>query len=235
MLILFDIDMTLISTLGAGMLALGEAGQELFGPSFSIERVDFAGRLDPLIIDDLLRLNGQAATDANRDAMRRGYANHLVSRLADPSRSHALPGVLPLLGRLRARQDVQIGVLTGNFPETGALKLRACGIDPAWFTINAWGDESPHSPPAREHLPPVAMARYKVIHSREIAPTSVVVIGDTPHDASCALANGCRALGVATGQSSIDTLRASGFHRVVENLSATDDIESWLMSAKTAR
>ncbi|NUQ54051.1 MAG: haloacid dehalogenase-like hydrolase [Phycisphaerales bacterium] len=235
MLILFDIDLTLISTFGSGMLALEQAGKDLFGPSFSIQGVEFAGRLDPLIIDDLLKKNGQALSKEHREAMRRGYATHLGPRLVRPGVSKPLPGVMALLDRVRSRRDVEIGVLTGNFPETGALKLQACGINPAWFNVNAWGNESPHEPPAREHLPPIAMKRYEVRHGRAIDPARVVVIGDTPHDAHCALVNGCRALGVATGLSSIEKLRASGFHRVVENLSATDDIESWLLDGEIAR
>lgn len=235
MLILFDIDLTLISTFGSGMLALEQAGKDLFGPSFSIQGVEFAGRLDPLIIDDLLKKNGQALSKEHREAMRRGYATHLGPRLVRPGVSKPLPGVMALLDRVRSRRDVEIGVLTGNFPETGALKLQACGINPAWFNVNAWGNESPHEPPAREHLPPIAMKRYEVRHRRAIDPARVVVIGDTPHDAHCALVNGCRALGVATGLSSIETLRASGFHRVVENLSETDDIEAWLLDGEMAR
>lgn len=235
MLILFDIDLTLISTFGSGMHALEQAGKDLFGASFTIKGVEFAGRLDPLIIDDLLRLNGRAVSAEHREAMRRGYATHLGPRLVQPGVSKPLPGVMALLDRVRSRRGVEIGVLTGNFPETGGMKLRACGIDPGWFNVNAWGDESPHDPPDREHLPPVAMARYRERHGRAIESSRVVVIGDTPHDARCALVNGCRALGVATGLSSIETLRASGFHRVVENLSATDDIESWLLDGEIAR
>lgn len=235
MLILFDIDLTLISTFGSGMLALEQAGKDLFGASFTIKGVEFAGRLDPLIIDDLLRLNGQAVSKEHREAMRRGYATHLGPKLVQPGVSKPLPGVMALLDRVRSRRGVEIGVLTGNFPETGGLKLRACGIDPEWFKVNAWGHESPHEPPAREHLPPIAMRRYAAKHGREIEASRVVVIGDTPHDAHCALVNGCRALGVATGLSSIEKLRASGFHRVVENLSATDDIESWLLDGEIAR
>ena len=72
MLILFDIDLTLISTFGSGMLALEQAGKDLFGPSFTIKGVEFAGRLDPLIIDDLLPVHRQAVSKEPREAMRRG-------------------------------------------------------------------------------------------------------------------------------------------------------------------
>ena len=58
MIVFFDIDATLIKTQGVGLRALVQAGQELFGPSFTDQGVEVAGRLDPLIIADMLRQCG---------------------------------------------------------------------------------------------------------------------------------------------------------------------------------
>lgn len=229
MLIFFDIDLTLISTAGVGMRALADAGQELFGASFTEKRVSFAGRLDPVIIADLLRDNGQAVTREHCLAMRAGYHKHLNRRLKDWTERRALPGVTPLLEDLRGREGVTLGLLTGNFPETGTIKLRACGIEPAWFEIAVWADDSPHDPPEREHLPAVGLTRYKEKMGREIGPSRVTIVGDTPYDVACALANGCRCLGVATGHYSEDQLRRSGAHHVVQDLSNTGAVVRWLM------
>ena len=49
---------------------------------------------------------------------------------------------------------VILGVLTGNFAETGRLKLRHCGIDPDAFQLHVWGDESPHPRPSRGRARP---------------------------------------------------------------------------------
>ena len=46
MLILFDIDMTLLKTNGAGRRAMQNAGAALFGRAFTIDGLDFSGRLD---------------------------------------------------------------------------------------------------------------------------------------------------------------------------------------------
>jgi phosphoglycolate phosphatase len=54
------------------------------------------------------------------------------------------------------------------------------------------------------------------------------VIGDTPHDVQCALAHGCRCLGVATGRSSVRELLAAGASRAVEDLSDTQGVLTWL-------
>jgi phosphoglycolate phosphatase len=225
-LLLFDIDATLISTSRAGIHALEAAGRELFGPSFSTADVEFAGRLDPLIITDLLARHGRDATpQAHRD-MRRAYGAHLAERLRTPVGCFPHLGVLDLLAALRTRDDVTLGLLTGNFAETGSIKLRACGIDPDWFPIRVWGDESPHSPPARTHLPPIGLSRYEERHRRR--PPGAVIIGDTPHDVACAKAHGLRCLGVGTGQFSPDALRRAGADRAESDLSDTQSILAWL-------
>lgn len=225
MLILFDIDATLITTGGVGVRAMGDAGRELYGESFTEHRVEYAGRLDPLIIEDLLRDNGQAPTPANARAMREGYRRHLARRLVDaPARP--LPGVTELLAALRLRSECTLGLLTGNFAETGSMKLRACGLDPEWFTIAVWGDHSPHAPPRREHLSGVGLSRYRERHGR--VPGRAVIVGDTPHDVSCALAGGCECLGVATGRFGLEELRRAGAHRTEADLSNTGAILAWL-------
>ncbi len=228
MLILFDIDATLIKTSGAGIRAMVSAARSLFGESFrGADGMDFAGRLDPLILRDLLTLNGIEATPEHLRKMRAEYRSHL-ERALTAGVGVALLGVKPLIDALASRQGLALGLLTGNFAETGRLKLTACGIDPDRFAVCAWGDDSTREPPARDHLPPIAMGRYRERYGRDVAPSAVTIIGDTPHDVACALAHGCRALGVATGPYQTEALLAAGAHGAVQNLGDTDDLVRWL-------
>jgi phosphoglycolate phosphatase len=233
MLLLFDIDATLLVTSRSGVYAMQDAGRELFGPAFSFGTVDFAGRLDPLILADLFRHNEIPPTPDNFAKMRRAYHAHMTRRLAVPNTARALPGVLDLIAALSARPDTTLALLTGNFAETGLLKIRSIGLDPATFPIQVWGDHSPHDPPQREHLVPVAFERYNH-HARssgergammppvgDVKPSNVLVIGDTPHDVACAKAHRCRSLAVATGLHSVATLQAAGADHVVPDLSDT--------------
>jgi len=224
-LILFDIDATLITTGGVGVRAMGEAGRELYGGQFDEKRVQYAGRLDPLILEDLLSANGLAASNEHMVAMRSGYRRHL-ERLLRTAHARSLPGVAGLLAALSARDGVTLGLLTGNFADTGAMKLRACGIDPAMFRISVWGDESPHRPARRDHLPPVGIGRFRAALGRD--PARTVIVGDTPHDVRCALENGCDCLAVGTGSFSVEALMAAGAHRVVNDLSSTPEILEFL-------
>lgn len=239
MLILFDIDATLIKTQGVGLLAMVEAGRSLFGPRFSAEGIDVSGRLDPLIIAEMLQNAGVAwdgpEGEANAAVLRRAYHSLLPTYLK-PGVGRALPGVHELLNELELQSDraaagqaATLGVLTGNFAETGCLKLRACAIEPARFVIQVWGDESPARPASRNQLPGVALARFHALHGSHADRARSTVIGDTPHDVACAKAHGLRCLGVATGQYSVAALEHAGADRAVQDLSDWREIAQWLM------
>lgn len=230
MLILFDIDATLISTSGVGMRSMVAAGQRLFGPHFHAEGVDFAGRLDPLIIHDMFKLAGVDDTPNHRARFRAAYREEISAALARPGAGRALPGVPALLARLRARPEICLGLLTGNFAETGRLKLQACGIDPEQFAVCVWGDESPHTPPQRTHLPAVGLDRYHSRHGRSCRAEHATIVGDTPHDVAAAKAHGLRCLAVATGAYNVDDLRSAGADHAVPDLSSTEEILTWLLS-----
>lgn len=228
MLVLFDVDATLITTSRSGIAAMGLAGRAAFGPEFDENVVEYAGRLDPLIIRDLLTAHGMTPDSEAVEQFRVAYRRHLEVLLTRQGVARACPGVHELLNALEERSDVALGLLTGNYPETGAVKLRACGIDPDRFPIQVWGSDSPHSPPARTHLPPVGLARYRERYGRDLAAQLVTIIGDTPHDIECARVHGCRGLGVATGQFSVEDLERSGADLALADLSDTQRVMQWL-------
>lgn len=227
MLVLFDVDATLISTSGVGIRALERAGRQLHGPGFDATTTEYAGRLDPLIMADLLRANGIEPSAEGIVALRRGYRAELEHELRTPGVASILPGVATLLERLGTVESLVIGLLTGNYQDTGEVKLRACGVDLAPFVIRVWGDESPHTPPARDHLPLVALERYLAHVGSPLDPARGVVVGDTVHDIACARACGLRSIGVATGMYTLQQLAHADL--AVPDLSETDAIVSWIV------
>lgn len=232
MLILFDIDGTLLLTGGAGVRAMELAGKDLYGPEFSVAGIDFAGRIDTLLIKELLVHNGVVESHDECRRFREAYAKRLAAGpLVSPEgrATGALPGVIGLLDAL-AGTAATLGVLTGNFEETGRLKLEASGISPGRFKVFAWGDDSPHDPPHRDHLPPVAIKRASGVAGREFVGSEVVIIGDTPHDVRCARVNSCRSLGVGTGRYSVDELSAAGAEKAVRDLTDTLGLVDWLLN-----
>jgi phosphoglycolate phosphatase len=219
-LLLWDIDGTLLLTDGAGMRGMARAGRKLYGESFRWDGVRASGRLDPVIFEDALTRNGFTATEDGHRVFHDTYIVELEAELELVGKAaRTMPGIreaiATLLDRSATKQDVVQGLVTGNYTRAAPLKLRACGLDPAWFEINAFGDEGK----TRPDLVALAMKRCESRFGHAPDPKSVIVIGDTPLDIDCAHAHGCIALAVATGLHDIEELRASGADVVVPDLS----------------
>lgn len=229
MLIFFDIDATLLSTDGMGIRAMLQAGRDLHGSAFCPGEVPCSGRLDPLIIRDLLASSGIEPTRERCGAMRRAYARRLREAFEGPHAARPLPGALELLDVLAGLPEAVPAILTGNFAETGGLKLERCGLPLSRFLVHVWGDQSPSEPPTRDDLPRVGLALYAGLFGRSAPADRVWVVGDTPHDIRAARANGLRSLGVATGRYSQEDLRRSGADAVVPDLSDTARVLSILL------
>lgn len=228
MLVLFDIDQTLISTHAAGRNALQLAGQSLFDDTFTFDGVSFSGRLDPLIIAELLTKNGIEPSPEHHASMRKAYAGMLpgVLEACEPC---ALRGAMDLVNLCDICSEVTLGVLTGNYAETGGAKLEACGFSLDQFEVKVWGDASPNDPPHRNDLPPIGLARCNELRPDPVGPESTVIIGDTVHDIECARVNGMRSLGVATGRYTAEELLEAGADRVAADLTGTDELLAWIV------
>jgi phosphoglycolate phosphatase-like HAD superfamily hydrolase len=228
MLILFDIDGTLLLSDGAGVRAMTAAGKTVVGPDFTLAGIEVAGRLDPLIWADAAAALGFDGADARHDEFRSVYARLLGEHFRTTGAARALPGVQALVARLRDLEGVTIGLLTGNYPETGRLKLEAAGLDPNAFAVAAWGCDGR----SRRDLPHVAITRYRERTGRAIDPANVIIIGDTPHDIDCAKAAACKVIGVATGPSfAAEDLRAHDPDLLVKDLSDTEGLVRWMLGA----
>ncbi len=227
LLVLFDIDGTLLLSSRVGYGAMLDAAARMAGRPVTMHGVDFAGRLDPEIWAGIAALNGIEDASGREAEFRASYVSILARMVKEDAIVYLLPGVSDLIGRLRNDGGITLGLLTGNYPETGILKIRAAGLDPEAFPVAAWGCDGD----ARRDLPRVAMDRYAGKFGRPILPSRVVVIGDTPIDIDCARANGCIALGVATGPShTLEDLQAHLPDLAVRDLRDTDYLVNWILS-----
>ena len=215
-LVLFDIDGTLVQTGRAGVRGMNRAFVDLFGAEEALAGVSVAGRTDRAIVSEVLTKIGQHVDETTVVRVRDEYCRRLPDALADPA-SHpmgVLPGVDALLTSLEARTDVVVGLLTGNFVRGAELKL---GHFALWdrFPFGAFGDHHAE----RRALVPVAVSEAAERGYTHIPPDRIIVIGDTPLDVDCAHAYGARAIAVATGMYSVDTLQETGADLTVPTLS----------------
>lgn len=225
MLLLFDIDGTLVHSAGAGRAAIEGAMHAVYGTAGPIDELRFDGLTDPQIVRTLLRAVAweDEAIDAGLGAVWAEYEGRLVEELA-ARREEVRPaeGVPALLDLLVAR-GATLGLVTGNIATGAEHKLAACGLG-GRFGFGAFGSDAED----RDALPPIAVARATERTGLRFEPRETWVIGDTPRDVACARAAGVRALAVATGRYSVEELTATGADGVEASLVDADGVLSRL-------
>ncbi|MEX0818794.1 MAG: haloacid dehalogenase-like hydrolase [Pirellulaceae bacterium] len=223
--LLFDIDGTLINTGGAG----GAAFIEAFRDDFCIEEpanVPFSGRTDRGIGASLFERHGIADSPENWQRLRDGYLARLPIHLAQRS-GRVLDGVLSLLQRLRAREAVAVGLLTGNLRDGARIKLSFFGLY-EHFDFGGFGDEHRD----RDRVAAIALAAAHQHANASFDPARLWVIGDTPLDVSCARAIDAQVLAVATGLHPVQELAELQPDVLLEDLSDTDAVFNALTSRR---
>ena len=215
-LLLFDIDGTLLRTNGAGRESTRLALLDVFGTDAGLDQHVFGGKTDWQTLLDLLIVHGYSADDIERTMPNFHEAiTRNLERIIGSYDVQACLGAVALIEALRQRDDVMLGLVTGNVGRTAAVKLRAAGYDPAWFPVGAYGHEAVD----RNHLPPLALARAVEHYRRTIHPEHVIVVGDTPSDVACARALGAVAVAVGTGFCERAELVASNPDFLIDDLS----------------
>ena len=201
-LLLFDIDGTLIHTNDAGRLAISAAVEKIMGHTLSRRNVSFAGKTDPMILSELLRLNGYDPEKLRQEIedIFSTYARLLHESLSN-NHIEVLPGVRKLLSRLAADTSIVLGIVTGNIERGAHQKLLAAGLD-SFFSIGAYGSDSA----SRSALPPIAVRRAQTYSNASFYGKDVIIIGDTEHDITCGRGIGAFSVGVCTGPYTCDEL-----------------------------
>jgi phosphoglycolate phosphatase-like HAD superfamily hydrolase len=212
-LVLFDVDGTLLSSGRRGLDAFSEALRRTFGTAGDVASYRFEGKLDPVIVADLMGAAGFPAdvVEARRPAALALYLDLLEEALsAEPPALK--PGVADLVARVAASPSAVPALLTGNVARGARIKLSAAGL---WdrFRFGVFGDEAPR----RVDLGPIALARALERTGRSFSPEETVVVGDARADVECGRAIGARVVAVATGRTSAGELRAAGADAVFDS------------------
>ncbi len=207
-LLLFDIDGTLLSGAAEAhrdaMYEALRAVHSITPSSAALGTISPAGRTDPEIARAILLRAGVSArriddcADEIRERCCRAYARLCPNDLS----AFVLPGIPDLLAWASRREEVIVGLLTGNYEPVARLKLARAGIG-RYFARGqgAFGSDAED----RVALPAIARRRAGTA-ARPHPRTETIVIGDTPRDIACARADGVRCVAVASGSYSADEL-----------------------------
>ncbi|HEX3535052.1 MAG TPA: HAD hydrolase-like protein [Gemmatimonadaceae bacterium] len=228
-LVLFDIDGTLLNSQGMGRASMQRALMEVFGsPGNPSYRYD--GKTDKQIVRDTMRLEGHSDDhiDSRMDQLLDLYLEGLrVGAKSGKFAVRPLAGVVEILDALEERDDIVLGLLTGNIEAGARIKLTAAGINPDRFRVNAFGSDHEHRP----ELPAIAQRRATETLGLNIAGERLVVIGDTPADIECGRSLGARAIGVASGHYTVEQLEAHNPYAAIPSLEDTEQVLETILNA----
>lgn len=195
---------------------------EVFGARGSPE-YRYDGKTDRQIVRELMREHGHS--DLDIDGRLEGLFELYLARLARELEDRVRPpaacaGVVEVLDALEARDNVTLGLLTGNVRQGAALKLAAVGIAIDRFRVNAFGSDEEHRP----LLPAVAQRRARELLGLDVRGDRMVIVGDTPADIDCGRAIGARAVAVATGRYTVSDLAEHAPAALFADLTNTDAV-----------
>lgn len=196
----WDIDGTLLTTARAGVYALEHATRAVAGTELDLQSLPTAGMTD-VEIARLILSKGREGDGPDRVALfLRLYEENLPSAL-HRRQGRVMPGVLPILEFIRERPEWESILLTGNTLNGAAAKLKHYGLA-EFFIEGAFSNGT-------SNRAQIAWKALELVRSRHpgVSARDPLVIGDTPHDITCARAIGARCLAVATGGYSVEALR----------------------------
>jgi phosphoglycolate phosphatase len=260
LLVLWDVDHTLIDAGGLSSHLYGMVFAELFGRE--LPRVaPMAGRTDRAIIVETLTMAGVASP--------RTYVPAFIEELTRQApafgervraRGRVLAGVPEALAALAALAGgpgaggdagvsgagggagaggaggVRQSVLTGNIRPLAEVKLGALGLGaPLNLAIGAYGEmdevRAGLVQVARERAAAAAGSDAPGSGGADFGGEATVLVGDTPLDVAAALATGARAVGVATGNFTEQELIMAGAHAVLPDLSDTARVRAAVLGS----
>lgn len=224
LLVLWDIDHTLLQTRGVGGEVFAEAFEAATGRPMSAGMAEASGHTEPVLLRKTLERNG--ITDPTPETFEHfvreqaaGYHRHQEQMRIQ---GRVLPGAEQALQTLSRQPHIIQSVLTGNTRAAARIKLTTFGMD-RWLdlSLGAYGDDDENRPA----LVDIACQRARKQFGPTFETSQTVLVGDTPNDVRAARLSGALVIGVASGLSSVDDLRRAGADHVLESLKDVDIVE----------
>jgi phosphoglycolate phosphatase-like HAD superfamily hydrolase len=218
LLVLWDVDHTLIENHGVNKETYAQAFQLLTGhPAEHPAQTE--GRTEPEIMRNMLLRHGIKPT-ADHIARMPEVLEAATSSKATSlrQRGHELPGARDALAALHAIPGIIQSVLTGNIRPNALTKLSVFGLDGYLdFEVGGYGSDDD----VRDNLVGVARERASAKYGVKFDKTTTVLIGDTPRDVLAGRNGGAYVVAVASGSDSVESLHSEGADVVLPDLRDT--------------
>lgn len=224
-LVLFDIDGTLVTGARCHYQAFVEALKRFYNVNDDISGINYAGKTDPQILNEILTLSGltEIEIEDNFQNCLDFMADYYLKNIYHEN-VMALGGTDELLEELK-NENVLLGLVTGNLERIAYAKLSIVGFD-SYFPFGGFGsDNSNRSFLVKKALKQAHM-NYGYTGKRSF------VIGDTPRDVKAAKESNLLTIAVATGRYSRKELKDCGADYVLNNLVNKDEVLEIIHSSK---
>jgi len=211
MLVVFDVDGTLLDSQHAIVASMAEA--------YQLNGLEPPSREQVLAVVGLSVREAVEAISLDRpdhpiDAIGLAFKQSFnARRKAAPEAVPLYDGALDILKSLAARDGVLLGIATGNSRRGVDRFLDTFGVRDL-FAATQCADDAPSKPHPAMLLQAAAEAG--------VPAEDMVMIGDTTFDMMMARSAGARAIGVAWGYHPADRLLASGAERVIASFDELD-------------
>jgi phosphoglycolate phosphatase len=217
--VLFDVDETLVHTGGSGARSWKAAFEKLYDIPADIGEHSSAGETDPQVARATFRaVLGREPSDVELDQLYVHYLLYLADDISVSEGYRMLPGADQCLAAL-AEAGVLLGLVSGAMEGAARTKLIPANLN-RFFIFGAYGSDSPD----RAELTGIAIEKAARLHAH-LTPAQVFVVGDTPHDVDATREAGAVSVGVASGHYSVDELAKAGADHVIGSL--TEPFPGW--------
>jgi len=216
-LMLFDIDGTLVQGAKCHYQAYIEGVKKFYGMEEYVHSVNAAGKSDKLILREILTLGGLTTDEIQKDFQScLDFMTDYYLKNVQYENIHVFDGTIELLDELQ-RKNVLLGLVTGNLEPIAYAKLGRAGLN-GYFSFGGFGsDNADRSLMVKKAL---SIAKNQLGFNGD----KIFVVGDTPRDVEAAKAYNLKTIAVATGMYSVKELKDCGADYVVENFKNRDKI-----------
>ncbi|WP_027398638.1 HAD family hydrolase [Anaerovorax odorimutans] len=200
-LVLWDIDGTLMHCGADGTTALNMTFKQLYGEENAFSKIKVGSTMDAIILDKIMEELGYNKGDLEQ--IKKTYIKNLKNVLSKNKQIKVLPGIWEILDYIDESDYCYNALLTSNLRIGAETKLESVGLN-KYFKVGGFGDEYGEKWDAAKKAVKEAEKYFGV----EFENKNIYLIGDGVYDIETSKRNNIKSIGVATGWMDYDILKS---------------------------